>query len=109
MLLVKDFNDTGTLKIDNTFMTNADVPTIAVQNLIANPINPFTGKDITKQVDKKQVVVATGGNWMPEEHKKNTFTIPENENFTVHDNIFDEDDWSRTSKHIFNIPTRKEK
>jgi len=109
VLLVKDFNDTGTLKIDNTFMTNADVPTIAVQNLIANPINPFTGKDITKQVDKKQVVVATGGNWMPEEHKKNTFTIPENENFTVHDNIFDEDDWSRTSKHIFNIPTRKEK
>lgn len=103
LLLVKDFNAEGPVTIDHTFMTNADVPSLAVKEVIANPINPFTGKDITKQVDKQKVVVATGGNWMPEEHKKNTFIIPESENFTVHDDIFNENDWEKTTKSFFDI------
>ncbi|MDE5872336.1 MAG: hypothetical protein K2H07_00315, partial [Lachnospiraceae bacterium] len=46
LLLVKDFNSTE-FTVSQEFMTTADVPTIAVKDLIDNPINPFTGKVIT--------------------------------------------------------------
>ena len=36
------------LKAAGTFMTNADVPSIAVSGLIDEPVNPVTGNDITK-------------------------------------------------------------
>lgn len=45
MLLVKDF-DTHGFTISEEFMTNADVPTLAVEGLIENPVNPFTGNPI---------------------------------------------------------------
>ena len=43
LLLVKDFNSKG-FTISHDFMTNADVPSLAFQDLIKNPINPATGK-----------------------------------------------------------------
>ena len=46
LLLVKDFNSTE-FTVSEEFMTTADVPTIAVKDLIDNPVNPFTGKVIT--------------------------------------------------------------
>lgn len=42
-LLVKDFNSRGELKIDESFMTNADAPSIAVEGIVENAKNPFTG------------------------------------------------------------------
>lgn len=47
LLLVKDFNARGAVRTDDTFMTNADVPTLATSGVIENPTNPFTGKRIT--------------------------------------------------------------
>ncbi len=46
LLLVKDFGASGDLQTDHTFMTNADLPTLATEGVIANPTNPFTGKAI---------------------------------------------------------------
>ena len=43
LLLVKDFNETG-FKTSDVFMTNADVPTLATQNLGFEAKNPFSGK-----------------------------------------------------------------
>jgi len=37
VLLVKDFYAEGSLKIDNSFMTTADVPLIAMEDIINNP------------------------------------------------------------------------
>lgn len=45
ILLVKDFDATE-FTTDSTFMTNADVPTLATSGLVRNPVNPFTGKAI---------------------------------------------------------------
>jgi hypothetical protein len=45
LLMVKDFNSEG-FSTSDEFMTNADVPTLAVERLIENPVNPFTGKVI---------------------------------------------------------------
>ncbi|MBQ9910384.1 MAG: YidC/Oxa1 family membrane protein insertase [Lachnospiraceae bacterium] len=46
LLMVKDFNAAG-FSISDEFMTNADVPALAVKDLIRDPKNPFTGKTIS--------------------------------------------------------------
>lgn len=45
LLMVKDFDAQG-FSTSDAFMTNADVPTLAMRGLIENPVNPFTGKPI---------------------------------------------------------------
>ncbi len=45
LLMVKDFNSNDFVTSEE-FMTNADVPTMAMEGLIENPINPFTGGKI---------------------------------------------------------------
>lgn len=45
LLMVKDFNSDG-FTTSTEFMTNGDVPTLAMQDLIKDPKNPFTGKPI---------------------------------------------------------------
>ena len=52
LLLVKDFGSTE-LTFDDTFMTNADTPTIAFRDTVENPINPFTGKEISSEAKSK--------------------------------------------------------
>jgi YidC/Oxa1 family membrane protein insertase len=44
--MVKDFDATGEIQTDTAFMTNADVPHLASQNLIPDPRNPFTHKEL---------------------------------------------------------------
>ncbi|MGI6298487.1 MAG: membrane protein insertase YidC [Saccharofermentanales bacterium] len=48
LLMVKDFN-AKKFSTANDFMTNADVPTLALSGLIENPVNPFTGKAVTNE------------------------------------------------------------
>lgn len=45
LLMVKDF-DSKEFTEDEQFMTNGDVPTIALSGLIDNPVNPFTGNPV---------------------------------------------------------------
>jgi hypothetical protein len=45
VLMVKDFGATG-FNIDESIMTNADVPFIATGGIIENPVNPFTGNPL---------------------------------------------------------------
>ena len=46
LLMVKDFN-AKEFSASDEFMTNGDVPTLATKGVIENPVNPFTGKEIT--------------------------------------------------------------
>ena len=50
--MVKDFNQNHSLKTENTFMTNADTPSLATQNLIENAIKYGDGKRISIDFDK---------------------------------------------------------
>ena len=45
VLMVKDFGSTG-FTVSDEFMTNADVPFIATQGIIDNPVNPYTGNPL---------------------------------------------------------------
>ncbi len=60
LLMVKDFDAHGFSSRED-FMTNADVPTLAMAELIENPVNPFTGKPINseeKNAHEQYVLVA---------------------------------------------------
>lgn len=45
ILLIKDF-DAKEFSVSEEFMTNADVPTYALEGLVEDPVNPYTGKPI---------------------------------------------------------------
>ncbi|MCM1010161.1 MAG: YidC/Oxa1 family membrane protein insertase [Fusobacterium sp.] len=93
LFMVKDFNSNGEFKSSNEFMTNADVPYVAVQGLIKDARNPFTGKKIL--TDKKNgIYIKTGHTWQPTsyEGKVNPFEEDDKLHF-VKDNIFDKNNW----------------
>ena len=48
LLMVKDFGSSE-YTVDESFMTNADTPSVAFSGLIENPVNPFTGKAINME------------------------------------------------------------
>lgn len=48
-LMVKDFG-AQEFTVSDEFMTNADVPVLTTDGLIENPVNPFTGKDISDTI-----------------------------------------------------------
>lgn len=92
LLMVKDF-DSQEFKESSEFMTNADVPTIAVSGLIENPKNPFTGKIINN--DEKyahEQLIIMSQNWDVAENDGNTF-LPAYW-ASVKDDIWNKDNWS---------------
>ena len=96
LLLVKDFNSRGPLTVDNTFMCNADVPFLATEGLIENPINPYTGNPITSKENKENGLILTSNRkHRVREHGKINFNISDDEWYVVKDNIFDNENWSK--------------
>jgi hypothetical protein len=96
-LLVKDFNATG-FAVEEDFMTNADVPTLAFYELIDHPVNPFTGKTIDssyKQKSKLELIM--GANFSV--YTNNGYTFQPDHWFSVHDNIFDLNNWEYLGYH----------
>ena len=92
MLLVKDFNSTGPLAVDNQLMTNADTPTLATAGLIDAPVNPFTGAAINssgKEADELHLQYAIS--WQVNENNGKVFKP--GYWFSVRENIFDAGNW----------------
>lgn len=100
ILFMKDFNSHGKLKINNDFMTNADVPSMAVNGIIDNPVNPFTNKKITtiNPKEKKASGVVITHNWRPGGNGLYTFKVPEQDWYTIKENIFDINNWEQGIK-----------
>ncbi len=92
LLMVKDFGSSGAWKISWDFMTQADVPTLASQDLIEDPVNPYTGNPISSdaKLARDQYVylpsdwnlVDTGTQYLPGAWMK------------VHNNFWDKNDWT---------------
>lgn len=94
ILLVKDFDSTGDLTTDYSFMTNADTPVLAFEGIVENPVNPYTGKKIdnSKKDEEEQHIFATMF-WDVSRNNGNTFTSDEWYALKNH-NIFDMNNWS---------------
>jgi len=99
LLMVKDFNSTG-FSTSSEFMTNADVPTLATSNVIANATNPFTGKLITntaKQGTQYVISSTRPEDWHTETN--NGYQFLPNNWYSVHDNIWDINNWKVENKY----------
>ncbi|MBR4426786.1 MAG: sulfatase-like hydrolase/transferase, partial [Spirochaetales bacterium] len=98
ILLFKDFNGSGTsdgMKIDRSFMTNADVPTLAVTGVIENPENPFTGKiiDNAEKFAHPQILT-TSKLWNIDDCADSVqFDTSDGQWYAVTDDVYDPDKW----------------
>lgn len=94
LLMVKDFNSTG-FTTSNEFMANADTPTLALKDLVDDPVNPYTGKQINN--DEKTAHpqrITTSRLWKTTESQSgNVFDTHDSPWVTVHDNIYDKNNW----------------
>jgi YidC/Oxa1 family membrane protein insertase len=97
LLMVKDFNARENLQTDYQFMTNADVPFLAANEIIENPKDPFTGKGLKPQKEGG-VTITSSHIWANDKQGKFAYTIKKDEWLHVHDNIFDEKNWTKITK-----------
>ena len=96
LLMVKDFNAKGFTTIEE-FMTNADTPTLAMNDLINNPVNPFTGKQINMNAKNGPQTVYFCEVWNPTDHNQNTF-LPGSW-YTVSGNPHEKSNWKYIGDH----------
>jgi YidC/Oxa1 family membrane protein insertase len=92
LLMVKDFGGRGPLSTDTQFMTNADTPYLAAQNLIPDARNPWT--DAPLLPEKGEVFIHTSRLWSPDLHGKYALRAAENRYLSVRDSIFYPKNWS---------------
>ena len=92
LLMYKDFYSDGDIRKDDTFMTNADTPTLAVNGLISEPINPYTGKVIDSSKKAEPQLVCNYLTWHTQT-KADTVIDDGGEWYKVQDDIFDESNW----------------
>ncbi len=94
VLLVKDYDShTEGVVTDDTFMTNADVPTIAMKDIIKDPVNPFTGNPVNSDLKNEKPVVITTTKIEVDPEKDTVYDDESVSWFSVHDNIFDAKNW----------------
>ena len=99
ILLFKDFNSNDELKTSNEFMTNADTPTMLLNNLVENPINPYTGNVISSnyKYEKDKLYLTLGIHYNVETRRQDTLYQYEDEFWaTIHDDIFNNSNWGLT-------------
>jgi YidC/Oxa1 family membrane protein insertase len=89
LLLVKDFDAHGDIVTDTTFMTNGDVPLFAMEGLIDNPQNPFTGNSITSDKETGVFIVTA---------TVQKYSIANDQWLHVHDNVFNPDNWKKVKR-----------
>ncbi|SFR87075.1 membrane protein insertase, YidC/Oxa1 family, C-terminal domain-containing protein [[Clostridium] aminophilum] len=97
LLMVKDFGATG-FKTDETFMTNADTPTLALKDVVENPVNPFTGKviDNREKTAHPQYIIGSD-DWDASTNNGTQFTP--STWFAVHDDMWNRKNWTVTAEN----------
>ena len=97
VLFEKDFGASGPIVFDEeSFMTTADVPTMAAAGIIESPTNPWTGAKINSALKDKGAKVTCSNRHQPGYHiHPNHFTIDDDEWYTVKENIFKDENWTK--------------
>jgi YidC/Oxa1 family membrane protein insertase len=92
-LLVKDFNAQGPMVTDTTLMTNADTPILAVQGLMEDPVNPYTGNPLNNDAAKHTTMKMLETDWQLEKNNGTQF-LPGDWYALTGDDPTDLDNWS---------------
>jgi len=98
LLLIKDFNSTGEITTDYTFMSNADVPYLSLIDLIENPVNPFTNNKISNERKNEPLYIAVSGS-IHISVNSYQYNLNTNSDYYVHSNIFVKDNWKRVNEN----------
>jgi len=98
LLMVKDFNSTGEFKSDMTFMSNADVPYLSLNNLIDNPVNPFTGKKISTEAKNEPLYITMWRSTHNTKENEYKFGLNPKYDYYVQDNIFKKENWKKANE-----------
>lgn len=97
LLMVKDFNSNGFVR-DDTFMTNADTPSLAFRGLVDSPENPSTGNEISDEDKYNEVqTVFYTDLWNTDSNSGNRF-LPGKWYSVKNQNIFDMGNWEYLGK-----------
>lgn len=100
LLMVKDFGSKG-FEFNSQFMTNADVPALAVKDIIENPINPFTSKRISMDDKAREQFIIESSAY---EFRYNTGEQFQSARwYGVKNNIWDKNNW-RLAKEDSKMP-----
>jgi hypothetical protein len=101
LLIVKDFNASGPMRTDNTFMSNADVPSLALEDLVDDFRNPYTGNLINTDAKQDSLYIFISG---PHGHDhlihadETQISLNPEKDYYVRDNIFDPANWEKVKK-----------
>ena len=90
LLMIKDFDSHG-FTVDERFMTNADVPVYALDGIIENPVNPFTGNAITN--DAKEGPQKILGSHNPDVITNNGTVFVDGIWYSVEGDMRDKNNW----------------
>ena len=90
-LLVKDFSKRGEMLTDLQFMTNADTPALALEGIISNAKNPFTGVPLDPADKNAFVKIAMAQAQSTRTRKDKQFF--KGKWFTVKDDVFVNENW----------------
>ena len=96
LLLMKDFGSKG-FTTDNSFMTNADVPGLALGGLVTAPVNPFTGRPINGGYKQGEQRILFSLKWDTAEN--NGYKFLPGTWFSVHDDIFNMNNWKNLGEY----------
>ena len=92
VLMVKDYDSTE-LTVSYEFMTNADTPFLAVDGLIADPVNPFTGNPIVEADKTEDQYIYVSDNYNILQNNGTQFEDPDGYWIAVRGNIWDDENW----------------
>ena len=98
LLMYKDFNANGDVITDNTFMTNADTPSLLLKGYGKDFTNPFTGNVIpleTSQFKKDGIYLTASDAHQPLYNGTYKFSIKDTEWWHVKENIFESKNWTQ--------------
>lgn len=95
LLMFKDFNSNEEFNVSSDFMTSADASVLLIDGVIENPVNPFTGKEVSSSEKENGILVCTSDIFMPYHNSGNyVFDVNPGEWYRVKDNIFDSSNWT---------------
>ncbi len=94
VLLVKDFNQNG-FTVSDELMTNADTPFLAMDGVVENPVNPFTGEPIVAEDKSQDQLLYISTEWFTVTNNGTQFKDDKAYWLTVHDNIWNDDNWTK--------------
>ncbi|MBP5465229.1 MAG: membrane protein insertase YidC [Treponema sp.] len=99
LLMFKDFGDgTPFVQDRETFMTNGDVPSLLLNGLVEQPVNPFTGKPIptdTRPLKADGVIISASDAHRPADNGSCRYSIRDGEWWLVRDSVFKASSWTQ--------------